>query len=120
MPTPVVTIKVQAGARLMERIQAVAEYLDVRPANFVEFAIENELSRQESQHALEQAALVQLREEVLASGQAVTIHNDDEPGDHDTCQLCLRTMPRSTGVEGPLLCDDCHRLAKGGHGPAVG
>lgn len=120
MTAPAMTIKIRAGHRLMERIQEASRGLDIAPADFIEFAIENELSRQESQHELEEAALAKLRQEVLAAGQAVSIHSDDESDETETCQLCLRVMPRSTAVEGPLLCEDCLRLAKGGRGPAVG
>jgi hypothetical protein len=120
MPAPSTTIKIQAGHKLMERIQAVSGYLDVTPANFIEYALEAELSRQESHARLEHAALEELRGSVLAVGQSVSIHDDAEHAEHDICQLCLRVMvPRGQGVEGPLLCEECYQIAKGDRAPRV-
>lgn len=112
MPTPVVTIRVRAGHRLMERVQECARHLEITPSSFIEYAIESELSRQESDRAHEHRTLDALQRNVMASGQSVSLHHDDEGPDHDTCQLCLRPMPRGAGVDGPLLCDDCHALTR--------
>jgi len=113
MPVPTVTIRIQAGRQLMERIQEVSRHLDVTPANFIEYAIESELSRQETDRQLEHVALDQLRQRVLDAGQGASIHLDEETGEHATCALCLRVIPRGRGVDGPMLCDACYTLAKG-------
>lgn len=114
MPAPAVTIRVKAGHRLMERIQEASRRLDVSPGNFIEFAIENELSRQESELAHENQTLSALQQRLLNEGQLVTIHKDEMVEEHEeVCALCLRPVTGESGVEGPLLCDSCHALAKG-------
>ena len=114
MPAPAVTIRVKAGHRLMERIQEACRRLDVSPGNFIEFAIENELSRQETASAQENQTLSELQQRLLNEGQLVTIHKDEMDDQHeDVCALCLREIPATSHVEGPLLCDSCHALAKG-------
>lgn len=119
MTAPVVTIKVRAGHILMERIQKVSRYLDITPGNFIEHAIEAELSRQEAHLQAEGTTLDTLRRDVLGRGQTVTIHGEAEPSGEATCQLCLKPIPAVPGVEGPLLCEDCLALAKRGKAPGV-
>ena len=113
MPVPMVTIRLQVGQHLVERIQEMSRYLDVTPANFIEYAIQSELGHQEQQRRQEHLTLDQLRQRVLEAGQGVSIHLDEESDEHTTCQLCLRVIPRGRGVEGPTLCDACYALAKG-------
>ena len=112
MPAPAVTIRVKAGPRLMERIRAASTRLDMSPGNFIELAIESELSRQEDASDREHITLAQLQNRLLARGQTVTLEGPGED-DQDACQLCLRPVPAPVQVEGPLLCDSCHALAKG-------
>jgi hypothetical protein len=113
MATPRVTIRIQVERGMMERIQELSHHLDLLPSDFIEQAIVSELGRQESQRRAESATLDALQRNVLAQGQSVTIHADEESADTATCQLCLRVMPRGSRVDGPLLCDACYALAKG-------
>jgi hypothetical protein len=118
MAATLVTIRIRLSRPLLARIEAAAAQLDASPAGFMQYASENELARQEAARLEEQAALEQLRESVLASGQSLSIHPDAEPAGEAACQLCLREIPHATRVEGPLLCDACYALAQGDRAPA--
>ena len=113
MPAPTVTIRIKAGPQLMARIREAGQRLDITPGNFIELAIESELSRQEDDHAHERHTLTHLQRRLLSEGQSVTLELQDDDSDDDACQLCLRPVPARSQVEGPLLCDSCHALAKG-------
>lgn len=119
MAAPFMTIKIRAGHRLMERIQAAGRGLDLTPAQFVEHAIESELARQENSAQVEGRTLAALQQNVLDAGQAVSVHHEAETGEHATCQLCLKVIPDTPGVEGPLLCTECYNLAQGAPVPGV-
>lgn len=111
MTAALVTIKVKAGENLMKRIRKVCQDLDVLPANFIEFAIENELQRQESQTLREDITLEEIRQGILGPGQTMHIHTEDEGP--SVCELCLTPLETPKQVQGPLLCDNCLELAKG-------
>lgn len=118
MAATLVTIRIQLGRPLLERIEEAGAQLDVSPAGFMQFAIENELARQEADRMEERAALEALHAGVLAGGQSLSIHHDAEPSGLATCQLCLREIAHAARVEGPLLCDRCYALAQGDRAPA--
>ena len=117
MPTATYTVKVKIGQNLMERINKVSEFLDVNPANFVEYAIDKELQQQEQHRLREDITLEEIRKNILAVGQELSpdfheSHGEDTvPG---ACQLCLKPISQPEKVDGPLLCDACLSLAKGG------
>ncbi len=115
MPAPSYTIKVKVGSALMERIENACGYLEVSPARFLQFAIENELHRQEVNRIKEEIALEEIRQNILGAGQTISfgIEEDEEAGSAH-CQLCLKRVARRHHVDGPLLCDECYRVAKGG------
>ncbi len=109
-----VTIKVKAGIALMKRIHEVCSYLEVTPANFIEYAIQNELQAQEAHRIKEDIALEELRSRVLASGQSMEAPAEEAQENAPVCELCLAPVekPRRK-IQGPLLCDNCLDLAKG-------
>ncbi|MEE8435524.1 MAG: hypothetical protein V3S64_12120 [bacterium] len=111
MAVPLVTIKVKAGEQLMNRIRKVCQNLEVMPANFIEFAIEHELQRHETQALQEEITLEEIHKGIMVKGQSIEIDTGDE--DLSTCELCLTPIETPRKVEGPLLCDDCLELAKG-------
>lgn len=111
MAVPLITIKVKAGAQLMNRIRKVCQDLEVKPANFIEYAIESELQRCENEALREDITLEEIRKGILAQGQSIEIHIGEE--DFSACELCLTPIETPRKVEGPLLCDDCLELAKG-------
>lgn len=111
MAASLITIKVKAGIQMMDRIKKVCKDLEVKPANFIEFAIENELQRHETQAIREDITLEEIRKGILATGQSLEIHADGE--DQSACELCLTPIETPRKVQGPLLCDDCLELAKG-------
>ena len=112
MAAPFVTIKVRTGRKLMDRIEAACRYLDVTPANFIEYAIEGEVGRQEKNQLKENITLEEIRSNILGVGQSLTII-EEEGAEVTNCQLCLKEIPWRDDVEGPILCEDCHSLAKG-------
>ena len=114
MAAPVFTIKVKAGRNLMERIQEICKYLEVSPANFIEYAIDNELHSQEVHKVQDDIAIEEIRQNILGSGQVLTFAPEEEDADYDVCELCMKHFPKGKEVEGPLLCDQCLSLAKGG------
>lgn len=119
MPVPVFTIKVKAGEPLMRRIREVCEYLEVSSAQFIEYAIDNELGTQEGHRINEDIALEEIRNSILASGQSMEIYaGEEEP--EAACELCLAPIHKPKKVDGPLLCEDCLTLAKGTPRPATG
>lgn len=111
MTAAMVTIKVKAGQALMKRIEQASQYLDVTPANFVEYAIERQLEEQEFHRIKEDITLEELRSNILHTGQTLALVFEDEEVSH--CQICMKELPGSPAVEGPVLCRDCHSLAKG-------
>ena len=114
MAVSFVTIKVKAGFALMTRIREVCSYLDVTPANFIEYAIQNELHAQENHRIKEDIALEEIRKGVLASGQSMEAGGDDEGEALSVCELCLSPVEKPLKeVQGPLLCDNCMALARG-------
>ena len=118
MVVPLFTIKVRAGEQLMTRIRKVCQALEVKPANFIEYAIEHELERHESQAIREDITLEELRKGIMATGQSMEIHTGDE--DQSACELCLTPIESPLKVEGPLLCGDCLELAQGPSMDGVG
>ena len=117
MAAPLITIKVKAGEQLMERIKKVCKELEVVPANFIEFAIENELQRHETQALREDITFEEIRQGILDQGQSLEIQMDDE--EMSACELCLTPIETPRKVHGPLLCNDCMELAKGPNLDAV-
>lgn len=116
MAAPLITIKVKAGEKLMERIKKASKELEVVPANFIEYAIENELQRHETQALREDITFEEIRKN-MGEGQSLEIHMDDE--DISACELCLTPIETPRKVHGPLLCNDCMELAKGPNLDAV-
>lgn len=112
MAAPFVTIKVRSGRKLMDRIEAACRYLDVTPANFIEYAIEGELRRQEKNQLKEDITLEEIRHNILGVGQSLSLV-EEEGGEVINCQLCLKEISWRDDVEGPVLCEDCHSLARG-------
>ena len=119
MAAPFVTIKVRSGRKLMDRIEATCRYLDVTPANFIEYAIEGELRRQEKNQLKEDITLEEIRHNILGVGQSLSLV-EEEGGEVTNCQLCLKEIPGRDDVEGPVLCEDCHSLARGANLTALG
>lgn len=111
MAAPMITIKVKAGQQMMARIKKACEYLEVKPASFIEFAINNELERHETQAIREDITLEEIHKGIMATGQSLEIHTDEE--DLSACELCLTPIETPRKVEGPLLCEDCLELARG-------
>jgi predicted DNA-binding protein len=111
MTAAMVTIKVKAGQELMGRIEQASKDLDVTPANFVEYAIERQLEEQEFHRIKEDITLEELRSTILHTGQTLAIVTEDEEVSH--CQICMKELPGSPAVEGPMLCRNCLSMAKG-------
>ena len=95
----------------MERIEEASKHLDVTPANFVEYALERQLEEQEFHRIREDITLEELRSNILHTGQSLAIVTEEEEVSH--CQICMKEVPGTFSVEGPVLCRTCLSMAKG-------
>ena len=115
MVTPRITIKVKAGAALAKRIEEIAKKLDVSPSSFVEYAIAQELDRQERILTQENITLGKIRDDILRGGQELAL-SIDEAEEGLFCELCLVPVPaEAKKFQGPTLCENCHKVAQGPH-----
>jgi len=113
MVTPRITIKVKAGVTLAQRIEEAAKKLDVSPNSFVEYAISQELDRQERLLAQEHVTLTTIRDDILRGGQELHLSVAEDAGTN--CELCLKPLPpEAEKFDGPSLCDDCLKVARSG------
>ena len=113
------TIRIDVEGKLRERMSDVCDYLNVSPESFTEYAIEQEITRQEIHRIKDEITIQEINRNILNEGQSLQIPLDEE---HEalyrhlhTCQMCLREFDRPlVTVQGPLFCDQCLALAKGG------
>jgi len=113
MAAPWKTLKLRLPPRLARRIEAMGRQLDVNAEQFAQFALGEELARQERALGQEQAKVEAVRRRVLAAGQSAELYHAEEAGEHGTCELCLQTLPPGPHYDGPVLCDACFALAQG-------
>ena len=123
MPTPMFTIRIRSGKNFLDRVASVADNLGLRPAEFIQYALEKELEQAEKDQLKEDVAIEEIQKNVINNAQSlhVTLEDDDDQENQAMCQLCLKVfyIP-SSAVDGPTLCPDCHDLAKGGSYSEVG
>ena len=123
MPTPMFTIRIRAGKSFLDRVASVSDNLGLRPAEFIQYALEKELETVERDQLREDVAIEEIQRAVINNAQAlsVSLEDDEEQENQVMCQLCLKvfTIP-AMYVDGPTLCPDCHDLAKGGNYSEVG
>lgn len=104
---------------MAQRLNSISEYLQIPAEGFATYAIEQEINRQEINRLKDEITIQEINNNILGKGQSITIHMVDENKELNrqisTCQMCLAEFDRPLDrVEGPLFCDDCLALAKGG------
>ena len=114
-----VGIKVKLKKSVLERLNELAAAFDLSREEFIRTAVDNELKLREVERVREEIALLEIDRNVLAEGQTLSVPAAlaDGPSTPATasCELCLTEIPSPpVGVAGPLFCDECLKLAKGG------
>lgn len=113
MATARYTMKIHTTAHMLERVRDAADYAGVSVADFVHSALERALREQEVRYLKAEVTMEELRRNVLNRPQSVAVPMDE--AEEAVCQLCLKPfVPAEPPPEGPLLCEDCLALAKGG------
>ncbi len=109
---------VNISKALMERLQDIARYTHVPIESLVEFALEREIRRKEVQRIKDEISIEEIRQQVVNSSDTVYPEaNGDASLDLNAhnCELCGSLFfKRLKGVDGPIFCDNCLALAKGG------
>lgn len=113
------TVRIRLGPHVVERMQEICEYLNLSPAAFAAYAVEQEVNRQELNRIKDEITIQEIGKYILKEGQSlnidVEVEGDGGPLSLATCQMCLRDFTSPTGgVEGPTFCRECLSLAKGG------
>ena len=112
-------IRFQLNPRLTERVQAVCEYLNLTPEGLAEYALEQEVTRQEVYKIRDEITIQEIGKNILGEGQSLQIQvgddNDELTRHLTTCQMCLKEFNQPLDpVDGPLFCRNCLDMAKGG------
>ena len=114
-----VRIRVKLKKSVLARLKELAAAFDLSREEFIQIAVDNELKRRQIERLREEIALAEIDQKILAKGQALTVPVREGIGavaaTAATCELCLAEIPAPpVGVAGPLFCDECLKLAKGG------
>ena len=113
------SIRIDLEGKIAERMDDVCEFLRVTPESFVNYAVEQEITRQEIRQIKDEITIQEITRDILGNGQSLQIPLGEEEEalyrHLHTCQMCLREFDRPlVNVEGPLFCEQCLALAKGG------
>jgi hypothetical protein len=81
--------------------------------------LEQEITRQEIRFIKDEITIQEINRNILSRGQSLQLPLDEENEalyrHLHTCQMCMREFDRPlVSVEGPLFCNDCMGLARGG------
>ena len=111
-------VKIHLRGSLAERVRIVCGQLDLTPEGFAEYALEQEVTRQEICKIKDEITIQEIDRHILGQGQTLNIPLAEEDAALPrlaTCQMCMHEFesPQSR-VEGPLLCGDCLAMARGG------
>ena len=114
-----VRIKVKLKKSVLARLNELAAAFDLSREEFIRTAVDNELKLREVERVREEIALLEIDRNVLAQGQTLSVPAAEADGTSTaataSCELCLAEIPAPpVGVAGPLFCDECLKLAKGG------
>ena len=107
-----------ATRSLMVRIREACANLRMTPIAFIEYAVEQELNRQEIIRVKDEIAIQEIDRHILEDGQSLSVEVGglaDADGHATICQMCLREFRSPVaGVEGPIFCNECLSMARGG------
>ena len=100
------------------RVDAAVRQAETSRSAFIHDAIENELRRQQVAKVKEEIAMLEINQTILAEGESVPVADDEfSPGDSARvvrCEMCQKILPSPPPVDGPLFCESCLSIAKGG------
>ncbi|MBI3992434.1 MAG: hypothetical protein HY342_04105 [Candidatus Lambdaproteobacteria bacterium] len=103
---------------LLERLEDIARYLNVPVDSLVEFAVEREVRRKEIERVKDEISEEEIRLNILPRGESIAPQLDGEAAldlNAHNCELCgTFFFHHLREVEGPIFCDGCLKLAKGG------
>lgn len=113
------SLRVEVDGKLAERMSDVCEQLKISPEVFAGYSIEQEVTRQEIRFIKDEITIQEINRNILGGGQSLQLpleaENEALYQQLHTCQMCLREFDRPlVNVEGPLFCNDCMELARGG------
>ncbi|MCH8881953.1 MAG: hypothetical protein IIA41_00485 [SAR324 cluster bacterium] len=114
-----IPIRFKMSPHLAERVRAVCEYLNLTAEGLAEYALEQEVTRQEVYKIRDEITIQEIGKNILGEGQSLHIQVRDENDELNrhltTCQMCLQEFKHPLDkVDGPLFCRDCLDMAKGG------
>jgi hypothetical protein len=111
-------LKIHLRGPLAQRVEEVCAQLELTPEGFVEYALEQELTRQEIYKIKDEITIQEIDRHILGQGQTLNITSAEEDAALPrlaTCQMCMHEFERPADlVEGPLFCEDCLAMARGG------
>ena len=112
-------MQINLEPRMAQRLNSISGYLQISPEGFLEYAIEQEIARQEIHRLKDEITIQEINKNILGDGQSFPIQlvneNKELNRQISTCQMCLVEFDQPLDlVEGPWFCDDCLALAKGG------
>jgi len=111
-------VKIHLRGSLAERVGNICAQLELTPAGFAEYALEQEVTRQEIYKIRDEITIQEIDRHILGKGQTLNIPLAEEDRALPrlaTCQMCMHEFESPPGrVEGPLLCEDCLAMARGG------
>ncbi len=115
----IIPMKIKLTRSVVEGMERLAAKLNMTTGEFIQSAVENEIRRCEVSLVREDIALIEIDQNVLADGQDLSISMDEDgPLSSDGsshCELCLKECKSPVPpYVGPLFCDDCLAVAKGG------
>ena len=109
------TVTVPLKKNLVKDLQRMADYLGMSMPEVIHQAITNELARLNHEHSHNDRRLAHLQTDILSQAQSLNMALDGEEEQSAVCEICLTPISESQRpVEGPLLCNDCMRLARSG------
>jgi hypothetical protein len=111
-------MKIHLRGSLAERVGSVCGQLELTPEGFTEYALEQELTRQEINRIKDEITIQEIDRHILGQGQSLNVPSAEEDAALprlSTCEMCMREFESPPNrVEGPLLCGDCLAMARGG------
>ena len=114
-----VKIRTKIPGGLLERLDDLVENYDVSRADFLRSAIEHEIKRREIEALREEIAILEINATALKEGESLAIDESGEisvvTSENERCELCQTELgPITRKFDGPLFCEECVALAKGG------
>jgi predicted transcriptional regulator len=113
-----VALRLQIRGTLAQRVEEICDQLQLTPEGFAEYALEQEVTRQEIHRIKDEITFQEINRHILGEGQTLNVplaEEEEALPRLETCQMCMREFERPVEqVEGPMFCSDCLAMARGG------